>query len=145
KLPELRRRSLMTAMFVAGYRIGFYIPLPIVDQDRLKSWQDVQSQSAAGKVFGTVAMFGGTSIGMSTIFGLGIMPYISASIIFQLLGSVVPSLEAMMKEGESGRKKINEYTRYATVVLCLVQSTLWVQYMMNSMDIVHPDNRTTIN
>ena len=69
-------------------------------------------------------MFGGTSIGMSTIFGLGIMPYISASIIFQLLGSVVPSLEAMMKEGESGRKKINEYTRYATVVLCAVQSAV---------------------
>ena len=67
-------------------------------------------------------MFGGTQIGMSTIFGLGIMPYISASIIFQLLGSVVPSLEAMMKEGESGRKKINEYTRYATVALCLGQS-----------------------
>ena len=73
-------------------------------------------------MFGTVAMFGGTQIGMTTIFGLGIMPYISASIIFQLLGSVVPSLEAMMKEGESGRKKINEYTRYATVLLCVGQS-----------------------
>src|SRR3954467_8357562 len=121
----------MTAMFLAIYRIGFYIPLPIVDQDKLQSWQEVQGSSAAGKVFGTVAMFGGTSIGMSTIFGLGIMPYISASIIFQLLGSVIPSLEAMMKEGESGRKRINEYTRYATVVLCAGQSALWVQYMMS--------------
>jgi preprotein translocase subunit SecY len=80
-----------------------------------------------------VAMFGGTNIGMSTIFGLGIMPYISASIIFQLLGSVVPSLEALMKEGESGRKKINEYTRYATVFLCLGQSAFWVKYMMTQM------------
>ena len=76
---------------------------------------------------------------MSTIFGLGIMPYISASIIFQLLGSVVPSLEAMMKEGESGRKKINEYTRYATVVLCAIQSRFWVQYMMSpQMGVVLP-------
>jgi preprotein translocase subunit SecY len=139
KVPELQRKILMTAMFLAIYRIGFYIPLPIVDQDKLKNWQDIQQTSAAGKVFGTVAMFGGTSIGMSTIFGLGIMPYISASIIFQLLGSVVPSLEAMMKEGESGRKRINEYTRYATVLLCAVQSAFWVQYMMSpQMGVVQP-------
>ena len=116
KVPELQRKILMTAMFLAIYRIGFYIPLPIVDQAQAPgAGRSSMSQAAAGKVFGTVAMFGGTQIGMSTIFGLGIMPYISASIIFQLLGSVVPSLEAMMKEGESGRKKINEYTRYATV------------------------------
>ena len=111
KVPELQRKILMTAMFLAIYRIGFYIPLPIVDQAQLEAWQATRPRAAAGKVFGTVAMFGGTQIGMSTIFGLGIMPYISASIIFQLLGSVVPSLEAMMKEGESGRKKINEYTQ----------------------------------
>jgi preprotein translocase subunit SecY len=143
KVPELQRKILMTAMFLAIYRIGFYIPLPIVDQSQLQKWQELQSSSASGKVFGTVAMFGGTSIGMSTIFGLGIMPYISASIIFQLLGSVVPTLEAMMKEGESGRKKINEYTRYATVVLCAVQSAFWVQYMMSpQMNVVPPQYQT---
>jgi preprotein translocase subunit SecY len=143
KVPELQRKILMTAMFLAIYRVGFYIPLPIVNQGQLKNWQEQQSQSAAGKVFGAVAMFGGTSIGMSTIFGLGIMPYISASIIFQLLGSVVPSLEAMMKEGESGRKKINEYTRYATVLLCAVQSAFWVQYMMSpQMNVVLPQYQT---
>jgi preprotein translocase subunit SecY len=131
KVPELKNKILMTAMFLAIYRIGFYVPLPIVDQTQLKAWQEQQAGTAAGRVFGTVAMFGGTQIGMSTIFGLGIMPYISASIIFQLLGSVVPSLEAMMKEGESGRKRINEYTRYATVVLCSVQSAFWVRYMMS--------------
>src|SRR3954449_9355197 len=132
----------MTAMFLAIYRVGFYIPLPIVDQDKLQSWQEVQGSSAAGRVFGTVAMFGGTSIGMSTIFGLGIMPYISASIIFQLLGSVVPTLEAMMKEGESGRKRINEYTRYATVLLCAIQSAFWVQYMMSpQMGVVQPQHQ----
>jgi preprotein translocase subunit SecY len=142
KVPELQRKILMTAMFLAIYRIGFYVPLPIVNQDQLQSWQEQQSSNAAGKIFGTVAMFGGTSIGMSTIFGLGIMPYISASIIFQLLGSVVPSLEAMMKEGESGRKKINEYTRYATVLLCAVQSAFWVQYMMSpQMGVVLPQHQ----
>jgi preprotein translocase subunit SecY len=141
KVPELQRKILMTAMFLAIYRIGFFIPLPIVDQAKLASWQQGLSQGAFGKVFGAVAMFGGTSIGMSTIFGLGIMPYISASIIFQLLASVVPSLEAMMKEGESGRKKINEYTRYATVFLCLGQSALWVQYMMTKLEIVPEDRR----
>src|SRR5207237_2791483 len=138
KVPELQRKILMTAMFLAIYRVGFYIPLPIIDQSRLAEWQQQMSQSTAGRVFGTVAMFGGTSIGMSTIFGLGIMPYISASIIFQLLGSVIPSLEAMMKEGESGRKKINEYTRYATVVLCVGQSAAWINYMMTQMEVVLP-------
>ena len=111
KVPELRRKILFTCLLLAIYRIGFYVPLPIVNQRQLKNWEEQTSGNTAGKLFGTVAMFGGTSIGMSTIFGLGIMPYISASIIFQLLASVVPSLEAMMKEGESGRKRINEYTR----------------------------------
>jgi preprotein translocase subunit SecY len=142
KVPELRRKILFTAILLAIYRIGFYVPLPIVNQRQLKTWEEQQSGNTAGKLFGTVAMFGGTSIGMSTIFGLGIMPYISASIIFQLLASVVPSLEAMMKEGESGRKRINEYTRYATVGLCAIQSAFWVQYMMSpQMNVVLPDYR----
>jgi preprotein translocase subunit SecY len=141
KVPELRRKILFTAVLLAIYRIGFYVPLPIVNQRQLKNWEEQQS-GTTGKLFGTVAMFGGTSIGMSTIFGLGIMPYISASIIFQLLASVVPTLEAMMKEGESGRKRINEYTRYATVFLCAIQSAFWVQYMMSpQMNVVLPDYR----
>ena len=142
KVPELQRKILMTAMFLAIYRIGFFIPLPVVDQSKLAKWQENMSQTGAGRVFGTVAMFGGTQIGMSTVFGLGIMPYISASIIFQLLGSVVPALEAMTKEGESGRKKINEYTRYATVFLCAGQSAMWVRYMMSTMDVVDPAYQT---
>ncbi|QEH32198.1 Protein translocase subunit SecY [Aquisphaera giovannonii] len=142
KVPELRRKILFTALLLAIYRIGFYVPLPIVNQAQLHNWEEQQSTNAAGKLFGTVAMFGGTSIGMSTIFGLGIMPYISASIIFQLLGSVVPSLEAMMKEGESGRKRINEYTRYATVALCAVQSAAWINYIMSpNIGIILPQYR----
>lgn len=142
KIPELRRKIFFTALLLAIYRIGFYVPLPIVNQAQLQSWEEQLSSNAAGKLFGTVAMFGGTSIGMSTIFGLGIMPYISASIIFQLLGSVVPALEAMQKEGEAGRKRINEYTRYSTVVLCAIQSAFWVQYMMSpQMNVVLPQYR----
>src|SRR5256886_17385610 len=75
-------------------------------------------------------MFSGGSLSQSTIFGLGIMPYISASIIFQLLGSVYPPLEKLQKEGEAGRKKINEYTRYATVPICIVQAWGYVSYVM---------------
>lgn len=141
RVPELQRKILITAGFLALFRIGSYIPLPIVNQERLQQLSEQLSQTSAGRVMATVAMFGGTQIGMSTIFGLGIMPYISASIIFQLLGSIVPSLEAMMKEGESGRRKINEYTRYAAVVLCLIQSAFWVRYMMYSMDIVPEINK----
>ncbi len=79
-----------------------------------------------------VSMFSGGNLSHATIFGLGIMPYISASIIFQLLGAVYPPLEKLQKEGESGRKKINEYTRYATVVICLFQAFMYVQYIMGS-------------
>lgn len=140
RVPELQRKILITAGFLALFRIGSFIPLPIVNQEQLARNVEQMSQSAAGRVMATVALFGGTQIGMSTIFGLGIMPYISASIIFQLLGSIVPSLEALMKEGESGRRKINEYTRYAAVVLCFVQSAFWVRYMMYTMNIVPPDN-----
>ncbi len=138
KVPELQRKILMTALFLAVYRVGFYIPLPIVNQTSLAKWQEDMNKDVTGRVLGTVAMFGGTQIGMSTIFGLGIMPYISASIIFQLLSSVVPQLEALTKEGESGRKKINEYTRYATVVLCIGQSAGWVSFMMGKMGVVPP-------
>ena len=80
------------------------------------------------------AVFSASDLSKATIFGLGIMPYISASIIFQLLGSVWKPIEELQKEGESGRKKINEYTRYATVVLCLVQSWFYVQYYIMSKD-----------
>jgi len=145
KVPELQRKILMTAMFLAIYRIGFFIPLPIIDQHALNEWRaSMVAGGGFGRLFTNLSLFSGTQVGMSTIFGLGIMPYISASIIFQLLGSVIPSLEAMMKEGESGRKKINEYTRYATVVLCIGQSAMWVQYLMTgtSNNIVPPEYKT---
>jgi preprotein translocase subunit SecY len=129
-IPELRQKVLLTIGFLAIYRIGWHIPLPIIDQEILNK------SSSAGAGFGDfvdkVAVFAASDLRQATIFGLGIMPYISASIIFQLLGSVWKPIEELRKEGETGRKKINEYTRYLTVVLCLIQSWVYVSmYLMN--------------
>ena len=87
------------------------------------------SEGAASRMASYVSIFSGGSLSQSTIFGLGVMPYISASIIFQLLGTVVPSLEKLQKEGETGRKKIQEWTRYATVPLCIVQAAFWMKFL----------------
>jgi preprotein translocase subunit SecY len=129
KVPELRQRILLTLGLLAIYRMGFSIPLPFIDQQALvERMQDMtEGQGGLGQVMQVVALFSASNIGNSTIFGLGIMPYISASIIFQLLASVYPPLEKLQKEGEAGRRKINEYTRLATVVICLGQSWFWLQ------------------
>src|ERR671918_225553 len=89
-------------------------------------------EGAASRLAAYVSIFSGGSLSQSTIFGLGVMPYISASIIFQLLGTVVPSLEKLQKEGETGRKKIQEWTRYATVPLCMIQAVFWLSYMVGA-------------
>jgi preprotein translocase subunit SecY len=129
-IPELRQKILITVLFLVVYRIGWHIPLPFINQyEMLRSMQSAQ-QTALGQVLGFVSMFSGGNLSNACIFGLGIMPYISSSIIFQLLASVYPPLEKLQKEGESGRKKINEYTRYATVPICLLQSYFVVQHLM---------------
>src|SRR5271156_6297160 len=112
-IPELRKKILFTLGLLAVYRVGWQIPLPIVDQDKMTAF--FKDTTGLGALFQQVAVFSASQLNQVTIFGLGIMPYISASIIFQLLGSVYPPLEKLQKEGETGRKKINEYTRYATV------------------------------
>jgi preprotein translocase subunit SecY len=128
-IPELRQKILITLLFLVIYRIGFHVPLPFINQfEMLKSLS--QQQGTLGQVLNFVSMFSGGNLSNATIFGLGIMPYISASIIFQLLASVYPPLEKLQKEGESGRKKINEYTRYATVPICLLQSYFVVRFLM---------------
>src|SRR6476646_7199909 len=132
RVPELRNKVLFTLFMLAVYRIGFHIPIPGVDQEAFAKMLEKQSQgqeSAASRITQYVSLFSGGNLSQSTIFGLGVMPYISASIIFQLLGTVVPSLEKMQKEGEQGRKKIQEWTRYATVPLCVVQAIFWLGYM----------------
>jgi preprotein translocase subunit SecY len=123
-IPELRQKILLTLGLLAVYRIGWWIPLPIVDVERMKTmWEN---SSGLAQLMSQVSVFTGTQFEQLTIFGLGIMPYISASIIFQLLATVWAPLEKLKKEGESGQKKINEYTRYATVAICLFQSFFYV-------------------
>ena len=136
KIPELRQKIFLTLGLLAVYRMGFAIPLPFIDQGVLASnLEKVQAGGGGGfgQVLQVVALFSASNISSSSIFGLGIMPYISASIIFQLLGTVYPPLEQLQKEGESGRRKINEYTRYATVLICLGQSYFWIQGLKNGM------------
>jgi len=125
-IPELRNRLVLTLVLLAVYRLGFSMPLPFVNQEALAESLKRQGGSGVAHVMSMLSLFSASNIGMMTIFGLGIMPYISASIIFQLLGTVYPPLEKLQKEGEAGRKKINEWTRYATVVICFIQSYFWI-------------------
>ncbi|HEY1378971.1 MAG TPA: preprotein translocase subunit SecY [Gemmataceae bacterium] len=131
-VPELRRKIMITVLFLCIYRIGYFVPLPIVDQAKMQEAMQQMQGGALGQVLGMVSLFSGGNLSQSCIFGLGIMPYISSSIIFQLLASVYPPLEKLQKEGEAGRKKINEYTRYATVPICMVQSYFYVNHIMSS-------------
>lgn len=133
RIPELRYKIFLTLGLLAVYRMGFFIPLPIIDQTALKAAIEAQKTDTTGigHAMQVMQLFSAASVGMSTIFGLGIMPYISASIIFQLFATVYPPLEKLQKEGEAGRKKINEYTRYATVVLAFTQSFMWVHFYLS--------------
>jgi preprotein translocase subunit SecY len=117
KATELKSRIWFTLGALVVYRLGTYIPIPGIDPAIL---HDIFSHNAGG-ILGMFDMFSGGALGRMTIFALNIMPYISASIIIQLLTAVSPSLEALKKEGESGRKKLNQYTRYGTVLLAAVQ------------------------
>jgi len=120
-IPELRQKIFLTLGLLAVYRIGWYIPLAITDTEKMRQFWGQDTSGLAG-LMAQAAIFTGAQFQNLTIFGLGIMPYISASIIFQLLATVYEPLEKLQKEGESGRKKINEYTRYATVLICIIQS-----------------------
>ena len=146
-IPELRQKILLTLLLLAIYRVGWQIPLPIVDYHKMTAFFNQGAQQGLADLFNQVSIFSASKLSQATIFGLGIMPYISASIIFQLLGSVYPPLEKLQKEGESGRKKINEYTRYATVVLCIGQSWVYVRYLMGSTlenSLVYPQFHSTL-
>jgi len=125
-IPELRKKVMLTIGLLAVYRIGFHIPLPMIATDLS------ETGGTAGEFFEKITIFAASDLRQATIFGLGIMPYISASIIFQLLGSVYKPLEELKKEGEAGRKKLNEYTRYLTVAICLVQSYMYLKFMLMS-------------
>lgn len=125
-IPELRKRVLFTLAMLAVYRLGIRIPVPGIDKDALEAlWSQ-----AAGNLFGVLDLFSGGNLRRISVFALGIMPYITASIILQLMTSVYPSLKKIQEEGELGRRKITQYTRYLTVVLCAVQGvgiSFWLQ------------------
>lgn len=125
-IPDLRKRIIFTLLLLAVYRVGWQIPNPGISGAALQEFWEQQR----GTILGFVDLFSGRNMSKMTIFALGIMPYISASIILQLLQVVWPYLEKLSKEGELGRKKITQYTRYGTIIICAIQSSaiaLWLQ------------------
>src|SRR5215210_8345729 len=118
RVPELRRRVLFTGLILAGYRLGSWMPAPGVDSESIQDYFNGQG----GSVLGLLNLFSGSALSRFSIFALGIMPYVTASIILQLMTVVVPRLEQLQKEGEAGYAKINQYTRYLTVVLAAAQA-----------------------
>ncbi|MDP4979165.1 MAG: preprotein translocase subunit SecY, partial [Desulfobacterales bacterium] len=117
KIPELKRRILYTLALLVVYRVGVHVPVPGIDSVALAEIFD----RAKGTILGIFNMFSGGALEKLSVFALGIMPYISASIILQLMTVVIPHLEQLKKEGEQGRKKITQYTRYGTVILSIIQ------------------------
>lgn len=131
---ELRKRIVFTLIILVIYRFGVHVPVPGVDGAQVVQFFAKQSQG----IFGLFNTFTGGALQRFSIFALGIMPYISASIIFQLLQSAVPALESLKKEGEHGRKKINQYTRYATVALAVIQGYALANWLSSESNQGHP-------
>jgi preprotein translocase subunit SecY len=125
RIPELKEKILFTLLCLFVYRVGAHVTAPWIDVIALKEYAGRMSNTA----FGIYDMFVGGGLSKATVFALGIMPYISASIMFQLLATVVPSIEKMQKEGEEGRKKLTQYTRYATVILSLFQAYGYAMFL----------------
>ena len=130
KIPDLRKKILITFGIIGVYRLGTFIPTPGIDGTKLSLFFENLARTQGGTLFGVMNLFSGGAIHRLTIFALGIMPYISSSIIMQLLTVVIPALEKLAKEGETGRRKINQYTRYGTIILSVIQSffiALWLE------------------
>jgi len=130
KISDLRNKILFTVALLMIYRIGFHIPNPGFDQSKIASAATSRdTESPLGRAAEYMQMFTGGTLRRSSLFGLGIMPYITASIILMLLGEVVPTLKKLRQEGQTGYKKIQEYTRYLTVPICIVQSMMYMKLM----------------
>ena len=139
KISELRNKILFTLGMLVVFRLGHWIPLPGVNQEEIRSYfQAAADQGGAlSRLANFVTVFSGGNLERSTLFGLGIMPYITASIIFQLFASVSPRLKKLQEEGPTGRQKIQEWTRYATVGLCIFQAFWWMGFLV-SQNLVYP-------
>ena len=127
RAPELKKKILFTLLIMLVYRIGSHITVPGVDVGALQAL----AGQFSGTFLGVYDMFVGGGLSRATIFALGIMPYISASIMFQLLAAVFPTVEKLQKEGEQGRKKLTQWTRYTTVLLCLIQSYAYASFLQS--------------
>ncbi len=137
KIPDLRNKILFTFALLMIYRIGFHIPNPCFDQNAIReATQNRDTDSPLGRAADMMQMFTGGNLGKSSLFGLGIMPYITSSIILMLMGEVVPALRKLRQEGQSGQKKIQEYTRYLTVLICIIQSVMFMK-MFGTTDFVY--------
>src|SRR5262245_812783 len=118
RVPELRRRLLFTAFALGVYRLGSWIPAPGVNSDAIQNY----FSGAGGSLLGLLNLFSGGALSQFSVFALGIMPYVTASIVLQLMTVVIPRLAELQKEGEAGYAKINQYTRYLTIVLAAAQA-----------------------
>lgn len=130
KVPDLRRRVIFTLAMLAIYRAGIHVQVPGLDRDAVESFW----RQGAGGLFGALDLFSGGNLRRISVFALGIMPYITSSIILQLMASVYPALKKIQEEGELGRRKINQYTRYLTVLLCLVQGVSLAYWLQRQAD-----------
>ena len=129
-VPELRKRIGWTLLLLFIYRLGVFIPLPGVDREIFRQMMQHAEQSTAGKVLGFASALSGGAMETFSVFYMGIMPYISASIIFQILTKVVPALERLSKEGQTGRNVLTKWTRYSTVVVAVIQGVMHASFLM---------------
>ena len=136
KIEELRQRLIMTFLLVVVYRLGCYIVLPGINPGELNAMQEFTEKSGLMQL---LDMFSGGAFSQASIFALGIMPYITASIVIQLLGMILPSFQKMQREGESGRQKLNQYTRYLTVVILFVQGPAYLFNLQHQLHNAHID------
>jgi preprotein translocase subunit SecY len=129
KIPDLRNKLLFTLALLMIYRIGFHIPVPGFDQEKIAARMSGEANTPLGRAALYMQMFTGGRLDKTTLFGLGIMPYITASIILMLLGEVIPALKKLRQEGQTGYRKIQEYTRYLTVLICVIQSIMFMKVL----------------
>ena len=130
KIEELRKRIIYTILLLLVYRLGSFVVLPGIDPTRLSALKD----QAAGGLMGLLDMFSGGAFGNASVFALGVMPYISASIVIQLLGIMVPAFQRLQREGESGRRKMNQYTRYLTILILALQGPAYLTNLHVQLD-----------
>jgi len=130
RIPDLRNKIIFTVVMLMIYRIGFHIQIPCFDQSKIEAAVATRdTDSPLGRAAEYMQIFTGGTLSRSSLFGLGIMPYITSSIILMLLGEVIPALKKLRQEGQTGYKKIQEYTRYLTVLICIIQSMMYMRLL----------------